>query len=55
MERAHGVAAAADAGYYVIGQAALGGQDLRPGLASDYALEIAHHRRVGMGAYYAAD
>ena len=55
VEGAHSVAAAANAGQYIVGQAALGLEDLRPRLSPDDALEVTHHHRVGVRAYYAAD
>ena len=55
MEGAHGVAAAADAGQDIIGQAAFGLQHLGAGLAADDGLEVAHHHGVGVGADDAAD
>ena len=55
MERAHRVAAAADAGQDIIGQPPLRRQDLRPRLAPDDALEIPHHRRVRVRPHDAAD
>ena len=55
MEQAHGVRAAADAGDQRVGQAALGLHHLLARLVADDALEVAHHRRIGMRARHRAD
>ena len=55
MEQAHGVRAAADAGDQRIRQPAFGLLHLRAGLVADDALEVAHHRRIGMRAGDRAD
>ena len=55
MEQADGVRAAADRGDEGIRQAALGRHHLLAGLAADDALEVAHHRRIGMRAGDRAD
>ena len=48
VEEADGVAAAADACDDGVGIAPDRGMDLRPRLAADDALELAHHERIGM-------
>ena len=48
MEQADGVRAAADAGKERIRQTAFRRQHLLARLLADHALEIAHHRRIGM-------
>ena len=55
VEGAHSVAAAANAGQYIVGQAALGLEDLRPRLSPDDALEVTDHHRVGVRADHTAD
>ena len=55
MEQAHRVRAAADAGHQRVRDAALGFHHLRPRLLADHALEVAHHRRIGMRAGHGAD
>ncbi len=55
MEQAHGVRAAADAGHQGVGQAPFHLHDLLAHLIADHALEVAHHRRIGMGARHRAD
>ncbi len=48
VEDAHRVAAAADARHHGIGQASGQLEDLRPRLAADDRLELAHHQRIRM-------
>ena len=55
MEQADGVGAAADARDQRIGQAPFSGLHLRAHFIADHALEIAHHRRIGMRASRRAD
>ena len=50
MEQADGVGAAADAGDQRVGQAAFRLQHLLARLVADHALEVAHHRRIGVRA-----
>ncbi|MBA7711534.1 hypothetical protein ES703_120500 [subsurface metagenome] len=51
MKQAHGIAAPADAGDSIIGQTAGSLKDLTASLHADDRLKIAHHHRIGMGAY----
>ena len=46
---------AADAGHGQVGQAALGGQDLGPGLVADDPLELPDHERERVGADHRPD
>ena len=55
MEQADGVRAAADAGDERIRQPALGLLHLLARLVADHALEVAHHRRIGMRPRRRAD
>src|SRR5579871_4304276 len=55
VEDADGVAAAADAGHYQVGQASLLRQNLLARLAADDGLEVAHDAWVGMRSDDRAD
>ena len=55
VKSADSVAAAAHASHHIIGQAALGGQDLRPGFPADDRLKVPHQHRVGMRPHGAAN
>ena len=55
VEGSDGVAAAADAGHDVVGQLALGIDELGPGLLADDGLEVPHQHGVGVRADGAAD
>ena len=55
VKKADRVRAAADAGDQTVRQTAFEFEHLRPRLLADHALEVAHHRRIGMRAGDGAD
>ena len=55
VEHPHGIRAAAHTGHHHIGKAAEEFEALRPGLAADHRLKVAHHARKRIGTHHRAN